>query len=118
MTDLLLSGVAQLSAQLQSGQVSSVELTRMLLARIEQHQRELNAFISVSAESALAEAARADQRRHAGDAGPLTGIPIAHKDIFCTLGEKTTCGSHMLANFIAPYDATVVARLRAAGTVM
>ena len=115
--DLHLASVAQLSAQLQSGKVSSVELTRALLARIEQHQRELNAFITVSAESALAEAARADERRRAGAAGPLTGIPIAHKDIFCTRGEKTTCGSHMLAGFVSPYDATVVERLRAAGTV-
>ncbi|HEX4024894.1 MAG TPA: Asp-tRNA(Asn)/Glu-tRNA(Gln) amidotransferase subunit GatA [Steroidobacteraceae bacterium] len=118
MTDLHLATVAQLSAQLQSGGVSSVELTRMLLARIEQHQRELNAFITVSAESALQEAARADERRRAGTAGPLTGIPIAHKDIFCTRGEKTTCGSRMLADFVSPYDATVVERLRAAGTVM
>jgi aspartyl-tRNA(Asn)/glutamyl-tRNA(Gln) amidotransferase subunit A len=118
VTDLHLATVAQLSAQLQSGGVSSVELTRMLLARIEQHQRELNAFITVSAESALQEAARADERRRAGTAGPLTGIPIAHKDIFCTRGEKTTCGSRMLADFVSPYDATVVERLRAAGTVM
>jgi aspartyl-tRNA(Asn)/glutamyl-tRNA(Gln) amidotransferase subunit A len=118
VTDLHLSSVAELSAQLQSGKVSSVELTRALLARIEQHQGVLNAFITVSAESALAEAARADQRRHIGEGGPLTGIPIAHKDIFCTRGEKTTCGSRMLADFVSPYDATVVERLRAAGTVM
>ena len=64
------------------------------------------------------EAARADARLRAGDAGPLTGVPIAHKDIFCTRGEKTTCGSRMLANFVSPYDATVVERLRAAGVVM
>ncbi|MGH8142157.1 MAG: Asp-tRNA(Asn)/Glu-tRNA(Gln) amidotransferase subunit GatA [Steroidobacteraceae bacterium] len=113
-----LSTVAELSAQLQSGKISSVELTRLLLARIERHQGALNAFITVSAESALREAAQADQRRHAGDAGPLTGIPIAHKDIFCTRAERTTCGSRMLADFVSPYDATVVERLRAAGTVM
>jgi aspartyl-tRNA(Asn)/glutamyl-tRNA(Gln) amidotransferase subunit A len=109
--------VAELSASLQSGAISSVELTRAYLARIERHQRELNAFITVSPERALAEATRADERLRAGGAGPLTGIPIAHKDIFCTRDERTTCGSRMLANFISPYDASVVERLRAAGTV-
>ena len=118
VSDLHLADVAQLSAQLQSGQLSSVELTQALLARIEQHQRELNAFITISADSALQEAARADERRRHGTAGALTGIPIAHKDIFCTAGEKTTCGSRMLADFVSPYDATVVQRLRAAGAVM
>ncbi len=117
MTELHLMTVAELSAALHAGRVSSVELTRALLARIERHDRALNAFISVDAESALAEAAAADARRHAGDAGPLTGVPIAHKDIFCTRGQKTTCGSRMLANFVSPYDATVVERLRAAGVV-
>ncbi|HLK70348.1 MAG TPA: amidase, partial [Steroidobacteraceae bacterium] len=116
MTELHLMTVAELSASLQSGAISSVELTRSFLARIERH-RELNAFITVSPERALAQAREADERRRAGQAGPLTGIPLAHKDIFCTRDELTTCGSRMLANFISPYDATVVQRLREAGTV-
>jgi aspartyl-tRNA(Asn)/glutamyl-tRNA(Gln) amidotransferase subunit A len=88
------------------------------LARVERAQPELNAFISIEAESALAAAAAADRRLAAGDAPALTGIPIAHKDLFCTEGVRTTCGSRMLANFVSPYDATVVARLRAAGSVL
>jgi len=110
--------VAELSAALQARQVSSVEVTRAFLDRVERHQAGLNAFISISAEAALAEAAQADLRLGRKDAGPLTGVPIAHKDIFCTRGEKTTCGSRMLANFVSPYDATVVERLRGAGLVM
>jgi len=118
MSDLHDKSVAELSAALQARQVSSVEVTRTLLDRVERHQADLNAFISITAEAALAEAARADVRLGRKDAGPLTGIPIAHKDIFCTQGEKTTCGSRMLAEFVSPYDATVVERLRAAGVVM
>jgi aspartyl-tRNA(Asn)/glutamyl-tRNA(Gln) amidotransferase subunit A len=110
--------VAELSAALQARQVSSVEVTQAFLERVERHQAGLNAFISITAEAALAEAARADARLRAPDAGPLTGVPMAHKDIFCTQGERTTCGSRMLANFVSPYDATVVERLRAAGVVM
>jgi aspartyl-tRNA(Asn)/glutamyl-tRNA(Gln) amidotransferase subunit A len=118
MSELHHKTVAELSAALRAGQVSSVELTRAYLARIERYQSELNAFITVTAPLALSQAADADRRRAAGQAGPLTGIPIAHKDIFCTAGEKTTCGSRMLANFVSPYDATVVERLKAAGMVM
>jgi aspartyl-tRNA(Asn)/glutamyl-tRNA(Gln) amidotransferase subunit A len=118
MSELHHKTVAELAAALQAGQVSSVELTRAYLQRIEQYQGELNAFISVTAEAALAQATQADQRRAAGKAGPLTGVPLAHKDIFCTQGEKTTCGSRMLADFVSPYDATVVERLKAAGVVM
>jgi aspartyl-tRNA(Asn)/glutamyl-tRNA(Gln) amidotransferase subunit A len=110
--------VAALAAGLAARQFSSVELTRRYLERIERHQGTLNAFIDVTAEAALAQAAVADQRRAAGNAPPLTGVPIAHKDIFCTAGVRTTCGSRMLANFVSPYDATVVRRLRDAGTVM
>jgi aspartyl-tRNA(Asn)/glutamyl-tRNA(Gln) amidotransferase subunit A len=110
--------VAELSAALRARTVSSVELTRAYLARIEQHQSELNAFITVAAEAALLAAERADARLRAGEPGALIGVPLAHKDIFCTAGEKTTCGSRMLADFISPYDATVVERLRAAGVVM
>lgn len=110
--------IAQLSAGLASGQFSSEELTRVFLERIERGNPQLNAFITVTAESALAQAQAADQRRQRGEAGPLTGIPIAHKDIFCTNGVRTSCGSRMLDRFIAPYDATVVERLNAAGAVM
>jgi aspartyl-tRNA(Asn)/glutamyl-tRNA(Gln) amidotransferase subunit A len=118
MSELHHKSVAELSSALRAGQISSVELTRTYLARIEQHQRGLNAFISVTTAAALAQAAEADERQAAGKAGALTGVPIAHKDIFCTRGEKTTCGSRMLANFVSPYDATVVERLRQAGLVM
>src|SRR5580693_347547 len=118
MSELHHKTVAELATALRAGQVSSVELTRAYLQRIEQHQGELNAFIGVTAQAALAQAADADQRRAAGKAGPITGVPIAHKDIFCTQGERTTCGSRMLENFVSPYDATVVERLRAAGVVM
>jgi len=118
MSDLHDMGVAELSAALQARRVSSVELTQALLGRVTRHQADLNAFISITAEAALAEAARADAQLCSRDAGPLTGVPLAHKDIFCTRDQTTTCGSRMLANFISPYDATVVERLRAAGMVM
>ena len=110
--------VAQLCLGLQQRKYSATELARALLKRIEQAQPALNAFISIEAESALAAAAAADVKLAAGGAPPLTGVPIAHKDIFCAAGSRTTCGSKMLANFISPYDATVVARLRAAGAVV
>jgi aspartyl-tRNA(Asn)/glutamyl-tRNA(Gln) amidotransferase subunit A len=110
--------LAELSAGLASGQYSSRELTQSFLARITQHNPQLNAFITVTGEAALAQADAADQARAQGQAGPLTGIPMAHKDIFCTQGVKTSCGSKMLDNFIAPYDATVVDKLNKAGMVM
>ena len=101
-----------------SGQISSVELTRHFLDRIERLNPALNALITLTAEQALIAAAAADRRRAAGGQGPLLGIPLIHKDIFCTDGVRTSCGSRMLDNFVAPYDATVVARLKAAGAVM
>jgi aspartyl-tRNA(Asn)/glutamyl-tRNA(Gln) amidotransferase subunit A len=110
--------LAALSAGLAAGKYSSVELTRAALERVERAQPELNVMISITAEGALADAAAADARRKAGKAGPLTGVPLIHKDIFCTAGVLTTCASRMLANFVSPYDATVVARLKQAGTVM
>ena len=110
--------IGELGRSLNSGEISSVELTRHYLARIERLNPALNAFITVTAEHALAGAAAADARRAAGERGPLLGIPIIHKDIFCTDGVRTTCGSRMLDNFVAPYDATVVARLKACGAVM
>ncbi len=96
---------------------SSIELTRHLLARIAAANPRYNAFITVDEAGALARAETADARLAAGDAPALCGVPIAHKDIFCTRGLRTSCGSRMLDNFIAPYDATVVERLAAAGAV-
>jgi aspartyl-tRNA(Asn)/glutamyl-tRNA(Gln) amidotransferase subunit A len=110
--------IGELADRLAAKQISSVELTRHFLARIERLNPALNALITLTAERALAEAADADRRRAAGDRGRLLGIPLIHKDIFCTDGVRTSCGSRMLDNFIAPYDATVVSRLKAAGTVM
>ena len=110
--------LAELAAGLRRKEFSSVELARALLARIDASQPQLNAMISVTRDSALAAAAEADRAIAAGRAGPLTGVPLLHKDIFCTEGVRTTCGSRMLDNFVSPYDATVVARLKAAGTVM
>jgi aspartyl-tRNA(Asn)/glutamyl-tRNA(Gln) amidotransferase subunit A len=110
--------LAQSAAALKAGSISSVELTRHYLERIEHYDAALNSFITVTRDSALAQAELADKRRSAGDDLPLLGVPIAHKDIFCTAGVRTTCGSRMLDNFISPYDATIVARLAAAGAVM
>ncbi len=110
--------ITELSMGLEQGDFSSVELTRHFLDRIEHYAGELNALISVTSELALVQAAEADQKISAGDATPLTGIPMLHKDIFCTQGVKTSCGSGMLDNFISPYDATVVEKLRSAGMVM
>jgi len=110
--------VAELAQALAARRISSVELTQGLLDRIARLDPALNAFITVDAEGALAAARAADDRRARGDAGPLTGIPIAHKDVLMTAGLKTTCGSRMLADFVAPYDAHVVAGLKDAGTVL
>jgi aspartyl-tRNA(Asn)/glutamyl-tRNA(Gln) amidotransferase subunit A len=110
--------VAELAAGLAARRFSSVELTGHFLARIERLSPALNAFITVTAERALADAHAADARLARGEGGPLTGVPVVHKDIFCTDGILTTCGSRMLGNFIAPYDATVVERWQAAGTVL
>lgn len=107
-----------LAAGLHSGAFSSVELTRFFLDRIARHNPLLNAYISVTAEQALAQAAAADTQIQRGEATALTGLPYAHKDIFCTAGIKTSCGSKMLDNFIAPYDATVTAKLAQAGMVL
>jgi len=98
-------------------QISSVELTRLHLDRIARLNPEINAFITVDAEKSLAQARAADARLAAGNGGPLTGIPIAQKDIFCATGWRTTCGSKMLGNFVSPYDATVITKFDAAGAV-
>jgi aspartyl-tRNA(Asn)/glutamyl-tRNA(Gln) amidotransferase subunit A len=114
MHGMTLAGIAR---ALRAREFSSVELVKHLLARIGRLDGELNAFVTVTGEAALAAAQAADAAL-ANGGGPLTGVPIAHKDIFCTAGVKTSCGSRMLDNFVSPYDATVVERLRAAGTVM
>ncbi|MBN2886113.1 MAG: Asp-tRNA(Asn)/Glu-tRNA(Gln) amidotransferase subunit GatA [Chromatiaceae bacterium] len=110
--------IAELAADLRLRRYSSLELTRHYLERIERLDARLNSYITVDAEGALAAAERADEALRRDAAGPLTGIPIAHKDIFCTAGLRTTCASRMLENFTAPYDATVVERLAAAGAVV
>ncbi len=109
--------LAELSKMVQGKEISSTELTEFYLDRIEKEDEKLNSFITVMRESALAQAKAADQKIAAGDAGTLTGLPIAHKDIFCTQGVRTSCGSKMLDKFIAPYNATVVEKLNAAGVV-
>jgi aspartyl-tRNA(Asn)/glutamyl-tRNA(Gln) amidotransferase subunit A len=108
----------ELSAMLAEKKLSSVELTRFFLDRIAARNPALNAFISVREEESLRQAAAADARRAGGQAQPLTGIPIAHKDIFCTQGWLTSCGSRMLANFVSPYDAAVIERFQDAGSVL
>jgi aspartyl-tRNA(Asn)/glutamyl-tRNA(Gln) amidotransferase subunit A len=110
--------VSELSKELAAKNISSVELTKLFLKRINENNEKLNCFITVSEEHALKAAREADEMLRAGIGGPLTGIPIAQKDIFCTEGIITSCGSKMLANFVAPFDATVVKQLKAAGTVL
>jgi aspartyl-tRNA(Asn)/glutamyl-tRNA(Gln) amidotransferase subunit A len=110
--------IAQLAQELKSRKISSQELTKHFLERISRLDEDLNAFITITQNDALAQAKAADARLASGEETPLTGIPIAHKDIFCTKRVKTSCGSRMLDNFISPYDATVVARLKQAGAVM
>jgi aspartyl-tRNA(Asn)/glutamyl-tRNA(Gln) amidotransferase subunit A len=110
--------LAELASSLANGEFTSRELTEALLARIESHGKPLNAFISVTADIALSQADRADTARANGTAGPLNGLPIVHKDLFCTKDVLTTCGSKILGGFVSPYDATVVARLAKAGAVM
>jgi len=115
---MIQTSLSELAAALRGKQLSSVELTQACLARIDALNPTLNAFITVDHEGALAAATAADERIAAGTAGPLTGIPLAHKDVFCTAGLRTSCGSKMLDNFTSPYDAHVVSQLRAAGAVM
>lgn len=110
--------LAELSSGLAAGEFSSHELTQHFLSRIATFDGVLNSFITVCDELALRQAGAADALRAAGKAGPLTGIPFAQKDIFCTEGVKTTCASKMLDNFISPYNATVIEKFNAAGAVM
>ncbi len=110
--------VAELAAGLRDRRFSSLDLALHFLGRIERMAPDLNAFVTVTADRALADARAADELLSKGEAGPLTGVPIVHKDIFCTDGVLTTCSSRMLSNFVAPYDATVVERWKASGTVL
>ncbi|MEB3753894.1 Asp-tRNA(Asn)/Glu-tRNA(Gln) amidotransferase subunit GatA [Acinetobacter sp. MD2(2019)] len=117
MTDLHRLSIRELSEGLSSATFSSRELTQHYLDRIAKLDNKVNAYVTVANEYALAQADAADAARQAGNAGSLTGIPLAHKDIFCTQGLKTSAGSKMLDNFIAPYNATVVEKTNAAGLV-
>jgi aspartyl-tRNA(Asn)/glutamyl-tRNA(Gln) amidotransferase subunit A len=116
MTERYPSTVAAASAALAAGELTSAELTEALLARIAAVEPAVQAFLTITGEEALAEARAADAARSAAS-GPLHGVPMAIKDVICTRGVRTTCGSAILENFVPPYDATVVARLKAAGTV-
>ncbi|NUQ63170.1 MAG: Asp-tRNA(Asn)/Glu-tRNA(Gln) amidotransferase subunit GatA [Pirellulales bacterium] len=108
-----------LLAQLQSGGATSVEVTQAFLARIDCHDKSVGAFLRVNREAALAQAERVDRKRACGEPlGRLSGLPVAIKDVLCTAGEPTTCASRMLEEFRPPYDATVVARLKAADAVL
>ena len=109
--------LAEIARGLADKSFSSEELTGALLARIKQLDPQLNSFITVTDELALGQARAADARRAAGEGGALLGAPIAHKDLFCTQGVRTSCASKMLDTFKAPYDATVVAKLAEAGMV-
>jgi len=115
---LLNATLAELGSALAAKRISSVELTELFLARAAALNGSLNAFITIDRERSLADARAADARRAHGHGAPLTGIPIAHKDIFCTRGILTSCGSRMLANFVSPYDAHVIERFAAAGAVL
>lgn len=110
--------IAELASDLRTKKISSVELTTFFLNRIQQWNETLNCFITVTEEEALQAAKKADTLRAENKAGTLTGIPIAQKDIFCTKGIKTSCGSKMLDSFISPYDATIVTQFNAAGMVL
>ena len=110
--------IAELAPALASKRLSSVELTTALFVRIDALNPRLNAFLARDRKRALGAARAADARLAAGSATPLTGIPIAHKDVLMTAGWKTTCGSRMLENFVAPYSAFVVERLADAGMVL
>lgn len=118
LESLTYATASELSSALHTGKISAVELTEACLDAIATQNPEVNAVITLCEDAAIAEAKAADLQLHNGSAGPLTGVPLLHKDIFCTRNVATTCASKMLRNFIPPYDATVVSRLRTAGTVM
>jgi len=115
---MITRSLSALAQALASREISSVELTKLYLDRIARLNPKINAYITVDADRSLAQARAADERRAAGQAGPLTGIPLAQKDIFCAKGWLTTCGSKMLGDFVSPYDATVIERFDTAGAVI
>jgi aspartyl-tRNA(Asn)/glutamyl-tRNA(Gln) amidotransferase subunit A len=112
------ASITEIKRGLNKGEFSSVEITQDYLARIARHNPALNCFISVTDEIALEQARAADAALAKGEVAPLTGVPLAHKDLFCTDGVKTTCASRILDNFIAPYDATVIENFKRDGAVM
>jgi aspartyl-tRNA(Asn)/glutamyl-tRNA(Gln) amidotransferase subunit A len=117
MNQVINASLRELSTALAAKKISAVELAEIFLARIRQHGPKLNAFITTDRDKTLAMARAADARLASGNSGPLTGLPLAYKDIFCAKGWLTTCGSKMLENFVSPYDAHVVERLNDAGMV-
>ncbi len=117
MTDLHRLSIREMAEGLKSTQFSSRELTQHYLDRIAKIDQQVKSYVTVTPEQALAQADAADAALKSGQATALTGVPLAHKDIFCTQGIKTSAGSKMLDNFISPYDATVVAKAKAAGLV-
>ena len=112
------STLAQLSTALEAKQISSEELTHLYLDRCKQFNDTLNCYITINEDNALIQAKQADKQRADNNSNPLTGIPVAQKDIFCTDGIKTSCGSKMLDNFVAPYNATIIEKMNAAGLVI
>ena len=117
MSELHLLSTQQLITGLQDKQFSSLELTEHYIKRIDALDSKINSFITHTSETALAQAKAADEMRLQGDKRPLLGVPMAHKDIFCTQGVLTTCGSKMLHNFVSPYDATIVSNIDKAGMI-
>ncbi len=115
---MLNASLKEVAAALAQKKISSAELTKLFLDRTSRLNGALNAFITVDAEKSLAQARAADERIAKGDAMPMTGIPVAHKDIFVAKGWRTTCGSKMLSNFVSPYDAHVIERFNEAGAVI
>ncbi|MGO3321483.1 MAG: amidase, partial [Psychrobacter faecalis] len=117
MSELHLLSTQQLITGLQDKQFSSAELTEHYIKRIDALDSKINSFITHTSETARAQAKAADEMRAQGDKRPLLGVPMAHKDIFCTQGVLTTCGSKMLHNFVSPYDATIVTNIDKAGMI-
>ena len=117
MSELHLLSTEQLITGLQNKQFSSAELTEHYIKRIDALDSKINSFITHTSETARAQAKAADEMRAQGDQRPLLGVPMAHKDIFCTQGVLTTCGSKMLHNFVSPYDATIVSNIDKAGMI-